>query len=235
MISAATTGDERGVEGAYEAGQQYLGSASNEARSVLQYNYSVAQFNLANYDIAKPLVEDLIDKYYCRLGITAKDTFGVNPDEILSKVTAVDNPHVIYHHVGDCFLLLGYISNKRKKIALFEFTNAMKFYRMACAWRSYVHAGQEAVDNFLAKAELFDVALNCSESIVSVVNAFKLNELLVPVRAQYAVVLAWCGRVDDARAELARIESYATSDEGSAELQNQRNLIEEIAAAQVDE
>jgi hypothetical protein len=49
------------------------------------------------------------------------------------------------------------------------------------------------------------------------------------VRAQYAVVLAWCGDIDSARSEMARLESYQLPGEGMVELANQRSLIERIA------
>jgi hypothetical protein len=58
---------------------------------------------------------------------------------------------------------------------------------------------------------------------------YKLLDLLVPVRGQYAVVLAICGDVDSARNEMTALEKYRLSPAGTRELNDQRKLIEKIA------
>jgi hypothetical protein len=55
----------------------------------------------------------------------------------------------------------------------------------------------------------------------------KLAGRVIPVRSQYAVVLAYCGAIEDAEAEMARLAPYegGLDAKGQWELQNQRTLI----------
>ena len=110
------------------------------------------------------------------------------------------------------------------------YLHAMKFYNSAMAWRSAVRAGQEAVDA-VAEMNDFDGARQiCEEFLLPAVNKIQLSDLLVPVRAQYAVILAWCGDLDSARDEMGRLEAYQVSRTGAEELANQRALIDHIAS-----
>lgn len=69
----------------------------------------------------------------------------------------------------------------------------------------------------------------CENLLLPAVTCYQLSDLLVPVRAQYAVVLAWCGDIDAAREEMSRLAAYQVTDAGALELANQRALIEQIA------
>jgi hypothetical protein len=55
----------------------------------------------------------------------------------------------------------------------------------------------------------------------------KLAGRIIPVRSQYAVVLAYCGAFDEADAEMARLTPYESglNARGQRELQDQRALI----------
>lgn len=55
----------------------------------------------------------------------------------------------------------------------------------------------------------------------------KLAGRVIPVRSQYAVVLAYCGAFDEAEIEMARLLPYESSldENGQRELQNQRSHI----------
>lgn len=114
--------------------------------------------------------------------------------------------------------------------AALEFLHAMKFYNAASAWRSGVRAGQEAVDELIAIGDLGDARDIAESFLLPAVTRYELLDLLVPVRAQYAVVLAWSGEFDTARAEIDALEAYELSPIGTQELRNQRALIEQIAA-----
>jgi hypothetical protein len=54
-------------------------------------------------------------------------------------------------------------------------------------------------------------------------------DYVVPVRAQYAVVLAYCGEVEPARRLIRKLKVFAVSDYRRRELENQTRLIEKIA------
>jgi hypothetical protein len=100
---------------------------------------------------------------------------------------------------------------------------------MAGAPRSAVQAGQDAVDEFITHGLIEEARQLIERDLLPAVRHFALIDLLVPIRAQYAVVLAWQGHASAARAEMAAIEAYDTTPERRREIQNQRALIEAIA------
>jgi len=67
-------------------------------------------------------------------------------------------------------------------------------------------------------------------ALVPTVNDLKLLPYLVPVQAQYAVVRAYCGDYDGARRLITELRSFAVDELAAAELENQRQLVERIAA-----
>lgn len=130
---------------------------------------------------------------------------------------------------GDCLDLMAKSLTRMGRPAAMEFLHAMKLYTAGMAWRSAVRAGQDAIDGLVAIHD-FDGARSIAEQfLLPAVTEYQLLDLLIPVRAQYAVVLAWCGDIDSARSEMARLESYQLPGDGTAELANQRSLIERIA------
>jgi hypothetical protein len=65
--------------------------------------------------------------------------------------------------------------------------------------------------------------------VLPLISSRQLLDLLLQVRAQYAVVLAWCGETDAARAEMAKLQTYGVAPDRQAEMRQQTQLIEEIA------
>jgi hypothetical protein len=103
----------------------------------------------------------------------------------------------------------------------------MKFYQLAQAPESLVRVGQDLVDEFVRRRD-FDGALQVFESsILPIVRELKLAAYVVPVRAQYAVVLAYCRRFEAAEAEMERLKGYvsALSGKARAELASQREIV----------
>ena len=88
------------------------------------------------------------------------------------------------------------------------------------------------MDEFIERAD-FDGAREFIEQnlLPNVVN-LKVLSRVVPIRSQYAVVLAYCGDFDAASAEMEQLESYADGldEPGRRELRDQRDLIARIRA-----
>lgn len=86
----------------------------------------------------------------------------------------------------------------------------------------------------LAMGDLLEARGFMEQTLIPTVADLRLTEYLVPVRAQYAVILAYDGEIEQARAEITTLRSFrATSPHAQAELQNQAGLIEAIAAGKV--
>jgi hypothetical protein len=106
--------------------------------------------------------------------------------------------------------------------------HAIKFYAMASAYRSAVKTGQEVVDDFIRILRDPQGARQFMEShLIPITREAGLIANMVPVRAHYAVVLAYCGDREKARREIESLQSYAESlaPESRHELQRQTHLI----------
>jgi hypothetical protein len=70
------------------------------------------------------------------------------------------------------------------------------------------------------------------QNMLPSINQLKLSARVIPIRSQYAVVLAYCGDFDAADAEMARLAPYESglSEQGKTELQSQRRLIDRLRA-----
>lgn len=68
--------------------------------------------------------------------------------------------------------------------------------------------------------------------LLPILQEYRLLEYVVPVKAQYAVVLAYCGEIEPARRLIGELKAFAVSDFSRRELENQTRLIERIAVQQ---
>ena len=103
----------------------------------------------------------------------------------------------------------------------------MKFYSMAHSLDSFVRVGQELVDDFIGRNDYIGARDVIETNLMPTITGLKLAGRIIPVRSQYAVVLAYCGAFDAADAEVARLAPYEGGLEprGQWELRNQRALI----------
>jgi hypothetical protein len=232
MVAAALRGDRDGVDTAYRAAMpQAQGKASLER--ILRYNHALSLFQLGAYDQAASEAFQLAMDYYDYLSLEIDDVFGTTPAHILAALP--DTPHRDddLRHSGDSLHLLAVTNRRLERPAAMAYLHAMKFYTAASAWRSAVRAGQDAVDELAAFGDLAGARDICENHLLPAVTLYQLSDLLVAVRSQYAVILAWCGDSNAAREEMAKLEAYKLTDEGTLELTNQRALIERIAAGEV--
>jgi hypothetical protein len=90
-----------------------------------------------------------------------------------------------------------------------------------------VRVGQDLVDEFVGRADYIGALDVFERNLLPTVLGMKMVRHMIPVRSQYAVVLAYAGRFAAADAEMARLAPYeAGLDEGQRkELQDQRRLI----------
>jgi hypothetical protein len=105
--------------------------------------------------------------------------------------------------------------------------HAMKFYSMANALDSYVRVGQVLVDEFVARHDYIGARDVLERNVLPTVVEQKMVSRIVPVRGQYAAILAYCGDHEAATAEMARLAPYEAGlgPEDQHELREQRRLI----------
>ena len=108
--------------------------------------------------------------------------------------------------------------------------HALKFYSMAHALNSFIRVGQDLVDDFVGRHDYIGARDVIERNLMPTILQLKLAGRVIPIRSQYAVVLAYCGAVKEAEAEMARLAPYESGldPRGREEIQRQRALIAEL-------
>lgn len=196
---------------------------------VFRYNVACAELALGDADAATRLIQPLISEYYELIGLTPAMVMGRNAPDLFPMLRkGVDADDI--KHLADSLDVLAKALDALGQPSPFSRIHALKFYDLARAPESLFRVGQDLVDQFVRRHD-FDGALNMMETIVlPQLRQWKLADYLVPVRSQYAVVLAYCERYSEAEAEMERLEPYKTSlpPARQSEFESQRNLIEEL-------
>ena len=229
MNILATKGDADGVMLSISEISKLLPKTSRHLR-IFRYNAAHALFSLRRYDETIEETSKLIREYYELLGIGPEHVLGRNVDKIWPHIKKSDDLTDNLKHLADCLDLHATAMNAAGGTSPVGRINAIKFYQMANAVDSCIRVGQDLVDEFVARND-FTGARGIIETIL-LPNALRLKMLarIVPVRSQYAVVLAYCGDFDAADTEMKRLEPYKAGldKKGQWELRNQRKVIAEI-------
>jgi hypothetical protein len=170
---------------------------------------------------------DLIVEYYELLGLRLADVMGNNPDKIFPLLNGEHNHTDDLKHLADSLDLQSKAIKATGNNPGLAPIHAMKFYSMAQSLDSFVRVGQELVDDFIGRSDYIGARDVIERNLVPTIMGLKLAGRIIPVRSQYAVVLAYCGAFDEADAEMARLAPYegGLDARGQWELQNQRTLI----------
>ena len=231
ITSAAASGDGEGVTTAFENACRDF-SNDQTLMLLIRYNHAVALFQMGCYQDAEREAELLYLEYYAVLGLAPEDVAFANPPQIIEALGGdLDEHQDNLKRLADC---LDLYARARREYGLHSglaWLHALKFYAMANAYRSAVKTGQEAVDDFIAVGDPEGARHIMENNLLPIIQHFDLTTNMVPVCAQYAVTLAYCGEVEGARKEMKRLQAYAgsLSTDAQKELKHQRELIEEIA------
>ena len=194
---------------------------------VAKYNYAHALFELGLMDECVSGTLDLIVEYYDLLGLRLADVMGNNPDKIFPLLKGEHNHTDDLKHLADSLDLQSKAIKATGNNPGLAPIHAMKFYSMAQSLDSFVRVGQELVDDFIGRNDYIGARDVIERNLMPTIMGLKLAGCIIPVRSQYAVVLAYCGAFDEADAEMARLAPYegGLDARGQWELQNQRALI----------
>lgn len=194
---------------------------------VAKYNYAHALFELGMMDECVAGTLDLVVEYYDELGLRLSDVMDNNPDKIWPLLKG-DHTHTDdLKHLADALDLQSKALKASGGNPGLAPIHAMKFYSMAQSLDSFVRVGQELVDDFIGRNDYIGARDVIERNLMPTITGLKLVGRIIPVRSQYAVVLAYCGAFDAADAEMARLEPYegGLDARGQWELRNQRSLI----------
>lgn len=193
---------------------------------VAKYNYAHALFELGMMDECVTATLDLIAEYYDLLGLRLADVMGNNPDKIFPLLKAEDHVDDLKHLADSLDLQSKAVKATGNNPGLAPI-HAMKFYSMAQSLDSFVRVGQDLVDDFIGRNDYVGARDVIERNLMPTIMDLKLAGRVIPVRSQYAVVLAYCGEFDAADAEMTRLAPYESGLDarGQWELRNQRALI----------
>lgn len=197
---------------------------------VFRYNAAHALFSAGRPDVATSITGPLIEEYYDVLGLEPADVMGRNPDKIgpLLKKSVDQVDHL--KHLADTLDLHATAMKASGRASPMGRIHAMKFYNLAGAYDSLVRVGQALVDDFVERNDFIGAREIIEGHLLPCVDKLKLLERVIPVRSQYAVILAYSGAFDAADAEMGRLAPYEAglTTEGQQELRNQRKLVGEL-------
>jgi tetratricopeptide (TPR) repeat protein len=229
MNLLAEKGDADGVLASISEISELLPETRKHQR-IFRYNAAHALFSLQRYEAAIAETSELIQEYYDVLGIGPEDVLGRNPDKIRPHLkTTPDLPDHL-KHLADCLDLHAHAMNAAGHVAPFARIHAMKFYEMANAADSLIRVGQDLVDEFVGRNDFVGAREIIETNLLPNVLRLKMLSRIIPVRSQYAVVLAFCGAFDAAEAEMERLAPYEAGldEKGQWKLRNQRKAIAEL-------
>jgi phage gp36-like protein len=214
----------------------YKSFDKEEYRRILRYNYAVILYDVGSFSEAAEEAYKLAMEYYEVLNLSPEDVFATNVEEVLAKITDIAEQQDDLKHLADSLDLYAKACNAQGKNSGLARLHAHKFYVVANAVQSAVRVGQDVVDEQLSLLHDADAARHFMEdALLPVIQAYKLFDYLVPVRAQYAVVLAYCGEMDKANAQMRSLAPFidALPDDRQKEFENQRQLIQKISRGAV--
>jgi len=229
MLHLAHLGDATGVERAIrDLDSRVLDKPVH--RRVFLYNAAAALYGLERYKSAMRVVEQVIEETFTALGIRPDQVFGVKQAELWALIDKPGLDQGDIKRLADALELKAMVTGKLHLSAPFARLHAMKFYSLTGAIDSLIRVGQDLADEFVARHDFLGAREVLEQHVIPVVVGNQLLNRHLDVRAQYAVVLAYCGLYSEAESEMERLQAYAAGlpTEARMILENQRKLIAKI-------
>lgn len=229
MLALSQTGDASGVDAMLAEVEARL-PASGAHQRIFRYNRALAMFKLEAYDRTLEATEQLGGEYYGLLGLNPADIFARNSKEIRPMLPKGDDNNDTLKHLADVLDLHTQALQKSGTLAPLARMQAMKFYDLARAPQSVVRVGQDLVEDYLENCDYAGARDVVEKTLLPTIQELGLVSWVVPIRALYAVVLAYDGDLAGADRELRRLAPYepGLGEEVRRQLVHQRRRVSEI-------
>jgi hypothetical protein len=226
MLAVSSNDDVQGVIDMLAEVEERL-PKSDQHHRIFRYNRALAMFKLGAYDLTLQGTERLGQEYYDLLGLSPEQVIGRNPPAIRPLLPKGRDNRDDLKHLADTLDLHAQALQRSGRSSPFARIHAMKFYELAHAPQSVIRVGQDLVDDFCVHNDFEGARDVIEKTLLPTVQGLNLVSWVVPVRSQYAVVLAYSGQFDAADNEMRRLAPYEAglSPAGKGELQDQRRLI----------
>ena len=207
MLALSSNGDMEGVTDMLVDVEERL-PASPQHQRIFRYNRAVAMLKLGAYDLTLKDTERLGEEYYDLLGLTPEDVFARNPDVIRPMLPKNRDNRDDLKHLADTLDLHAQAIQRSGGSSPFARIHAMKFYELAQAPQSVIRVGQDLVDDYCVHNDFIGARDIIEKTLLPTVQGLNLVSWVVPVRSQYAVVLAYSGEFEAADREMRRLAPY---------------------------
>ncbi|MGH9648802.1 MAG: hypothetical protein ACRD4E_18525 [Bryobacteraceae bacterium] len=227
MLEASLNGETAGIR-LYSSRSLELADSPLLHR-IAMYNTATAFYMVDAPEETLEIAGELISEYYDVLHLTDKRVVARNAkylsDDLGSDFDTLDE----LKRLADTLELRARALNEIRQHSGLCRLHAMKFYQIAHVPMSLMKVGQDVVDEFISLlGDPFEARWVIETLLLPIVKEYRLVDYVVPVRAQYAVILAYCGEDDAARRLIGELEAFAVSEFRRRELENQARLIEKI-------
>lgn len=229
MLYQASLGDAAAVIRSIETIGQALPDSA-DYQLIFRYNASAALFKVGDYDASMRGADEVIRAYFERLGTSAEEVAGKSQRELWDSLDARARESEDVKHLADALELLALAQEKAGQRVGLARIHAMKFFALAGAYESLIRAGQDAADDFVRRREYQGAKEVMEQHVLPHVRELRMASKLLDASTQYAVILAYCGQIEDAEAQMARVEGLlpGASTEMQAQVATQKRLIEEV-------
>ena len=200
---------------------------------IAKYNYATALFRGKCFQDALDIAENLYMDYYELLEIDVVDVLGASARQMRALFRGILNDkqdHI--KHLADCLDLAARCKRALGQHPHLAAVHAVKFYQLSDSYRSQMRAAQDVADDFISigdPASALEIMVSCVKPLLK---HLQFDTHVVDVRGQYAVILAYNGRYEDAFAEIEAIEPYVGDLPRNYQeaVERQRMMVERIAA-----
>ncbi|WP_405639899.1 hypothetical protein [Streptomyces uncialis] len=202
------------------------------ARRILRYTQAQCFCIASRYEQASILAMDVAEAYFDHLELKPGDIVGVGVEELSDRWEQQGLDLDDCKRLADCLALTVRCKRQLDEHHGLAALHAMKFYHLAGAWRSVVTIGREVVDDFVEIGDLQQALQLLERTLLPLVQLHALDELVIGLRSQRAVVIAHTGDYTAARSELDILQRYDVPPQQAREIENQRALIEHLTTQQ---
>lgn len=229
MLYAASIGDVASVIEKLSQTEKLLPD-NPEHQRIFRYNAAHSLFQLGLYKECVDETTALIPEFFETLGFEPNGLIGRNPPQILALLKGKGDQTDNLKHLADTFDLHACALNKAGISAGLARIHALKLYATIGAVTSVIRLGQDLADEFVSRRDYIGARQVLEQHVMPDIAQLKLASHVIPVRAQYAVVLAYCGDFKAAEREMASLAAYepGMSPEQKAEWAGQRRFIEKL-------